>query len=83
VTWSLSVSPALDSHCRLLLLVVVERVVLAYMVGLVVVAHIRKYLVLMYAVGWAVVAQICGYVVLMWVVGLVVAARAHKYVVLV
>ena len=65
MTWNLSVSPALDPHRRLLLIVVVERVVLAYMVGLVVVAQIRKYVVLMYAVGWAVVAQICGYMVLM------------------
>lgn len=51
MTWSVSVSPALDPHRRLLL-VVVERVVLAYVV-------------LIYAVGRAVVAQIRGYVMLM------------------
>lgn len=63
MTWSLSVSPDFCPHRRLLL-VVVERVVLAYVVGLVVVAQIRKYVVLMYAVGWAIVGQICGYVML-------------------
>ena len=51
MTWSISVSPALGPHRRLLL-VVVERVVLVYVV-------------LIYAVGRAVVAQICGYVMLM------------------
>jgi hypothetical protein len=39
-TRSLSVSPALDPHRWLLLLAVVERVVLTYVVGLVVVAQI-------------------------------------------